>query len=302
MIVVTGATGNIGSRVVGELAARGAPVRAFVRDRAKAEAVLGGEVQIAVGDFADPASIRAAVDGADTVVVSSGNHPRQAEYEANVFDAALAAAGPRVVKISSVGAHVASPAAFVDWHHRSEDHLARSGLAATVLRCNFFMSNLFASAGTISQAGRLVAPAGAASIAMVDPRDVAAAVAVVATEEGHQAPVYELTGPEALTYAEVAATMSAVLGRPIEFVDVPDAAARKGLVDSVIPDWLADGVVSLFSVLRQGVAAGTTDTVRSLTGQPPRTLAEFVQDHAAAFSGAGAPAPGAGARVAHPRF
>ncbi|HWC12079.1 MAG TPA: SDR family oxidoreductase [Acidimicrobiales bacterium] len=287
MIVVTGATGNIGSRLVRELAARGQAVRAFVRDAAKAEAVLGGDVEVAVGDFADPASIRAAVAGADTVVVSSANDPRQAEYEANVFDAVVATGGHRVVKISSVGAHARSRASFVDWHHRSEQHLARSNLAGTVLRCNFYMSNLFAYADTIREAGQVVAPAGGATVAMVDPRDVAAAAAVVVTEGGHDAATYLLTGPEALTFAQVAASLSAALGRPIEFVDVPGQAAREGALASGLPEWLADGLVSLFGVLEDGIAAATTDTVRALTGRDPRSLREFVQDHAGVFGGSG---------------
>jgi uncharacterized protein YbjT (DUF2867 family) len=291
MIVVTGATGTIGTGLVRELQGRGAEVRAFVRDRAKAESILGSGIPIAVGDFGDPASIRAAVHDATTVVVCSGNHPRQADYEANVFDAVVATGGERVVKISSVGAEAPSPAPFVDWHYRSEQHLGRSGLRATTLRCNFYMSNLFASAAAIGETGTLAAPAGHAAIAMVDPRDVAAAAAVVVTEPGHDASAYELTGPEALTYGQVAATLSEVLGRPITFVDLSDGAARNGLVASGLPEWFADGLVSLFGVLKQGIASATTDTVRALTGRPPRSLSEFLDDHARVFSASDAPVP-----------
>ncbi|MFP5317962.1 MAG: NmrA family NAD(P)-binding protein [Acidimicrobiia bacterium] len=284
MIVVTGATGTIGSGVVRELASRGAEVRAFVRDRAKAERMLGAGVPLAVGDFADPATIRAAVRSAHTVVLSSGNDPRQAEYEAAVVDAVVATGGRRVVKISSVGAQAPSSATFVDSHHRSEQHLARSGLPASTIRCNFFMSNLFASAAMIRQMGQIGAPAGNATIAMVDPRDVAAAVAAVVTDSANDAPAYELTGPEPLTYEQVADTLSEVLGRRITFVDMPDGVAKATVVGSGLPEWFADGFVSLFEVLRQGIAAATSDRVRILTGRDPRSLGEFVQDHAGLFS------------------
>jgi uncharacterized protein YbjT (DUF2867 family) len=221
VIVVTGATGNIGSRVVRQLSAAAVPCRAFVRDAAKAAAVLGDDVPVAVGDFADPASLRPAVEGADAVVLSSGNDPRQVDFEANVIDVVAGTARCPMVKLSSVGADPASPAAFVAWHGRSEAHLTASGLPATVLRASFFMSNLFAAADSISHGGPLAAPAGDAHIAMVDPRDIAACVVAVVTGSGHRGRIYELTGPEALTYAQVAETLGGVLGRRVEFVDAP---------------------------------------------------------------------------------
>jgi uncharacterized protein YbjT (DUF2867 family) len=293
MIVVTGATGNIGRRIVGDLQAGGTPCRAFVRDPAKADALLGDGVETAVGDFADTASIRVAVNGADAVLLSSGNDPRQVEYEANVIDAVLAT-DPRcrLVKISSVGATATSPAAFVAWHGRSEAHLIRSGLPFTVLRANFFMSNLFAAAEAIAHSGQLAAPAGDARIAMVDPGDVAACAVAVLTGSGHESRTYEVTGPEALTYPQVAGTLSAVLGRSVAFVDAPSPAVRQGLVDAGLREWFADGLITLFAALRDGIAAATTDTVHTLTGRPPRTLAEFLRDHAKVFSAA-APATAA---------
>jgi uncharacterized protein YbjT (DUF2867 family) len=292
VIVVTGATGNIGSRVVGALTSADIPCRAFVRDPAKAAAVLGSDVPVAVGDFADPAGIRAAVDGADAVVLSSGNDPRQVEFEANVIDAVAGTTRCPVIKISSVGADPASAAAFVAWHGRSEAHLAASGLPATVLRANFFMSNLFAATDGIAHGGMVAAPAGDAHIAMVNPRDIAASVIAVLTGSNHQGCTYELTGPEALTYTQVAATLSSVLDRDIEFVDAPAPAVRDGLVAAGMPDWFADGILSLFAELRRGIGATVTTCVQDLTGRPATGLAAFIADHAAVF----APAPAGSAR------
>jgi uncharacterized protein YbjT (DUF2867 family) len=292
MIVVTGATGNVGSKVAGALTAAQVPCRAFVRDAAKAAAVLGGDVPMAVGDFADPASIRAAVDGADAVVLSSGNDPRQVEFEVNVVDAIAATSRCPVVKISSVGADPASAAAFVAWHGRSEAHLAASGLPATVLRANFFMSNLFAAADSIAHSGLLAAPAGDAHIAMVDPRDIAASVTAVLTGSDHRGRTYELTGPQALTYPQVAATLSGVLERDIAFVGAPAPAVRDGLVAAGMPEWFADGFLSLFAELRRGIAATVTTCVQDLTGRPAASLASYVADHAAVF----APAPASSSR------
>jgi uncharacterized protein YbjT (DUF2867 family) len=291
MIVVTGATGNIGSRVVTELTAAGIPCRAFVRDPAKAATVLGDDVPVSVGDFAEPVSIRAAVDGADAVLLSSGNDPRQVEFEANVIDAVADTARCPVVKISSVGADPASSASFVAWHGRSEAHLLASALPATVLRANFFMSNLFAGADSLAHGGPLVAPARDARIAMIDPRDVAASAVAVLTSSDHHGHTHELTGPEPLTYPQVADALAHVLERRVEFLDAPDSAVRDGLIASGMPEWFADGFLSLFAELRRGIAAGVTTSVQELTGRAPTGLASFLADHATVFTPATVPAP-----------
>ena len=102
-ILVTGATGNVGSAVVAELGDRGLPVRAFVRDPDRAAAILGPDVELAVGDFADPASIRAALEGIEVVFLACANVPPQVEYEIRVIDAAARAGVRRLVKLSASG-------------------------------------------------------------------------------------------------------------------------------------------------------------------------------------------------------
>lgn len=289
-VLVTGATGTIGAGAVAELRRAGVRVRAFVRDPQRAAAALGPDVELAAGDFDDPGSVRAALEGVDRVLLSSANHPRQAEHEGGVIDAAAAAGARRIVKVSAVGARAGSPYAFADSHGRSERHLAASGVPAVVLQPGFFMSNLLAAADAVARTGRLVAPAGAARVAMIDPRDVAAVAAAVLADDRHDGRTYVLTGPEALTFAEVAERLSAATGRPVEFVDVPDEAARQEMLRSGMPDWLADGVVEVHRQLRAGVSAQVTDVVRVLTGRDPRGLGDFLRDHADLLA-RGAPAP-----------
>jgi uncharacterized protein YbjT (DUF2867 family) len=144
------------------------------------------------------------------------------------------------------------------------------------------MTNLFAAAEEIRQ-GRLPAPAGSGRIAMVDPRDVGAVAAAVLTADGHEGRTYRLTGPRAVSYADVAEALAAATGHPVEYVDVPEEAAREALAASGMPGWLVEHLVGAFRMIRADALAETSDGVRALTGREPRGIADFVGDHAAAF-------------------
>jgi uncharacterized protein YbjT (DUF2867 family) len=284
-ILVTGATGNVGSSLISELTGRGMPARAFVRDPDRAAAVLGPDVELAVGDFADPASIRAALDGVEVVFLACGNLPPQLHYETNVIDAAARAGVRRLVKLSALGAAPGSPVAFWDWHARIERHLEASGVPAVVLRPRYYMTNLLGFVETIRSAGAVFAPADGVKVPMIDPRDVAASAAAVLTGDGHEGRTYELTGPEVVTFSDVAAQVSELRGRPVQFVPVPDADALEGLLQAGLPDWLATNIVAVFAMLRREGSAQVTDATHALAGRQPRHLGEFLADHAALFGG-----------------
>lgn len=282
-VLVTGATGNVGSRVVGKLRELGVPVRAFVRNGGRAAAWLGDGVEVAVGDFSDVASVRRALDGVEGVFLACANVPRQVEHETAVIGAAAGAGVRRIVKLSALGAEVGSPVAFWDWHGRIEEHLRASGVPAVVLRPTFFMTNLLAAAGQIRHEGALFAPAESARISMIDPEDVAAVAAGVLAGGGRAGETHALTGPEAITYGRAAEDLSALLGRNIRFVPVSDGAAREALVEAGMPEFVAGQLVGMFGALRAGAHDTTTDAVRVLGGRKPRGFAEFARDHAEAF-------------------
>lgn len=284
-VLVTGATGTIGSQVVRELGERGLRVRAFVRDRVRAAALFGADVELVRGDFGEPQSIFPALDGVDALFLACANHPRQVEYETSVIDAAGRSGVPRIVKLSAIGAEVGSPLGFWDWQGRIEQHLRAAGLPAVILRPGAYMSALLGAAGTIRHTGSLFVAAGESRTAMVDPRDVAAAAAAVLAEEGHEGRVYVLTGPEALTYHEIARDLSTVMGREVVYVAVSDEEAREGLRRSGTPEWLVENLVTMFALVREGATARTTEDVRRLTGREPRRFAEFARDHASVFGG-----------------
>ena len=293
MDVVTGATGQAGSEIVRALVGRGREVRAFVRDPEKARRRFGDAVEPAIGDFADSAAVRAALQGADTVVLSGPDDPRRVGWETKLVDVAVESGVRRIVKLSSIVAEVESPVAFWEWHARIEAHLLRSGVSAAIVRSAPYMSNVLLGAEGVAAEGRLYAPAGSARIAMIDPTDVGASVAAVAASSGWDGPIsHVVTGPEAITYTKMAATLSAATGREVEYVEIPDAAAEQAMVRAGLPDPAAEQVVNVFKMLRRGVAEQVTTTVESLTGRRPRDFAAFAHQHANLF----APAAAAAAR------
>ena len=194
-VLVTGATGNVGAHVVRALRGRGVAVRAFVRDRDRAAHMLGEDVELAVGDFGDRGSLERALQGAQRMFLACSNTPAQVEHECAAIDAAAAAGLERVVKLSGPAPAVDSPLVFDHWHGQIEAHLKRSGPPWVLLRPSAYMTNLLQHADDGRAHGQLFAPAGAAEIAYIDPRDVGEAAAAALTGDGHDGRAYTLTGP-----------------------------------------------------------------------------------------------------------
>lgn len=285
MILLVGGNGTVGRHVVAELVERGAPARALVRSRARATAVEGTGLPMAVGDLADPASLDAALDGVDRVFLSSSPSRRVAELHGNLVDAARRAGVRHVVRVSALGASPRSPNELLRGHADAEAHLEASGVGFTHLRPAWFMQNLLGYAPWIAAHGELAVPIGRGTLAMIDTRDVARVAAAALTANGHEGRTYRLTGPEALSFERVAAVLSEVLGRPIRHRDLPPEEARRGMVAGGMPEWLADGVLGLFRYAPIDPPAEVTGDVEAVTGVPATPLAAFVRDHAAELGG-----------------
>lgn len=283
MILLTGATGNVGSHLLSDLCRGGHAVRALVRSAEKADNLRGYDCETAVGDFDDPGSLHRALAGVDRLFLLSPAGERMAEQEKAVVDAAAAAHGQvRVVKLAAAGYHEGRTA-LGDQHAAVVEHLRVRGLPHTVLAPSVFMQNTLAWAGTISESGQFSLPAGDGAVSLVDAHDVAAVAAHVLTSDGHDGASYTVTGPEALTYNQVAERFTNALGKPVRYQDVPPAAAREAMVAAGMSAWLADALVELTAVYRSGGAAGTTDEVQKAIGRPARSFEDFLRDHLAAF-------------------
>jgi uncharacterized protein YbjT (DUF2867 family) len=285
MILVTGATGHIGSELVRLLAEQGAPARALVHSPDKAAPIQRLGLESALGDYEQPDTLDAAMKDCDQLFLLSPPSPRQPQQEQHVIDAARRAGVGHVVKQSVPWAGPDAPVEFSRWHGQVEEHLAQSGLAYTLLRPSSFMQNFLMSAQQVADQGVLYGMFGEGRVAFIDTRDIAAVAAELLTSPGRQGASYTLTGPEALSAAEVAERLSAATGRQVSSVDLGADAFRQALAGAGMPGWLVDGVVEGNTMLAADHGAAVTDEVARLTGRPPRTFAQFAADHRVAFGG-----------------
>ncbi|APU14250.1 MULTISPECIES: SDR family oxidoreductase [Actinoalloteichus] len=276
-VLVTGATGTVGSTLVPALQARGATVRAMIRNSHRSIS----DVENVVADLRDPDSITAALEGVDAVFLNSPSEEDAAELQIRFADLAVKAGVNRLVLLSQYAARTDSPVRFLRWHAEVEKHVQQLGLDYTVLRPNLYLQSLLGFAPTIAQ-GWFGAPIGEAAVSAIDTRDIADSAAAVLTGEGHTGQTYTLTGPRAVTHEEIAQALAAATGREIAFQDVP-AEQFTAALSGMVPPWQLAGLVEDYAHYAKGEAAEVHTSVADLTGRPARDVADFARDHAALF-------------------
>lgn len=282
MILVTGATGKVGSEATRTLATGDGRVRALVRDPANATALALAQTgaELAVGDFGDAASLDEALSGVSTVVLVSPAVP--AEELAVVAAAARAGVG-HMVKVTSK-ASLDSPVGRRRGQAQIEAGLAASGLPHTLLRANAYMDNFLALAPVIRVQHAFASSAADGKVGLIDSRDVGAVAAAIASDpDGLGGHTYRLTGPALLSYADAAADLSAVLGRPITFRVRTEIEDREAMLAAGVPAGIATDNARAFSLIAEGDAAWRTDDAAEILARPPRSFRQFVTDHRAAF-------------------
>lgn len=285
MILITGATGNIGVELVKILSGARQSVRAFVRNRARSQAITVPGIELVEGDFAKPETFMPALDGVDRLFLLIPSSSEVEQQQRNFVDAAKRSKVRHLVKVSQLAADEHAAGRFQRYHAAVEKHILKSGIPYTFLRPNLFMQGLLNFRSTISSEGAFYAPAGDAKVSIVDVRDIASIAAKALTEWGHAGKTYDITGPEAPTHAEMAEQLSKALGKQINYVDVPPAAMREALLRFGMPAWQADGVVEDYEHYRRGEASAVASTVRDLTGKEATSFSQFAQDYANSFVG-----------------
>ena len=282
MILITGATGTVGSNLVEQLVADGQSVRALVRDPVKAATSLPAGVELR-GDLLDAESMEEALAGVERMFLLSPPSDRMLDMETSAIAAARAAGLKHLVKLSVINADPESKSFFMREHGKAEAAARESGVPFTFVRPTFFMQNLLGLAGTIKSKGAIFQPAGDVAASYVDVRDIAAVAAKALTVGGHEGQTYTVTGPEALTQAQIADLVARVTGKPVKYIDVPRDAAKKAMLGGGMPEWQAEAISQLMDEVRGGKVAVVTGEVQRVTGKPPRTMEQFVRENRAAF-------------------
>ena len=276
LIGVTGATGAVGGHVAARLAEAGVLQRLVVRDPARAPLLVGAEVR-AVPGYADREAMTETLRGVHTLfLVPAAEAVDRIDQHRTAVAAAAAAGVERIVYLSFFHASPDATFVLVRHHHATEEAIRATGVRFTFLRMNMYLDFL---PGMVSAEGVIAGPAGSGRFGGVLRRDVGdVAAEVLAADTAHDGRVYEITGPERLTLAEAAETMSRETGKRVVFRDetIEEAyASRAGLA----PDWEVEGWVTSYTGIAAGELDGVTDTVRRLTGREPGTLAGWLREH-----------------------
>lgn len=280
VVLVTGATGNVGRQVMSQLRGTGIAVRALTRNPASAE--LPDGVEVVRGDLSDPDTLHACLDGVDAVFLV---WPFFTADDAPAVLDVVTRHARRIVLLSSMGVRddVAAQADPISQFHADLERLIeRSGLEWTFLRCHSFATNALWWAPQIRSDGVVREPYGAAARPVIHERDIAAVAARVLTSDGHRGSTYCLTGPQVLTQVEQVHAIGEAIGRALRFEEISPEAGRQKMLMQGWPPSVVDGLLNAYAAMVTEPAPVTT-TVEEITGTPARTFREWAIDHANDF-------------------
>ena len=292
IILVTGATGTVGSEVVKQLLASSSSgqdiIRAAVHSQDKADKLKHDKtLEIVSIDYYKPETIADALNDVDKVFLLTPPSDDMVDITSRLVEERRKNHVKFIVKLSAMGADLEPGFTGGRLHRQAEEIIEESKIPYAFLRPNAFMQNFVNRSGqTIKNQNAFYFPAGDGKISFVDVRDVAAIAAEVLIKNGSQYlnKVYDITGPEALSHSQVAQILSEETGRSISYVDISEEDARKGMKKMGMEDWFIQNAVELYNTYRAGYASETTTVVEQITGRESISFAQFAKDYAEAFS------------------
>jgi len=284
--LVTGATGRTGAGAVRHLRTVGEDVRVLVRDSDKAQKTFNDlpGVEIVAGAFDDQTVLTKAFDGVDVAFLALGSSPNQIRLERAFIDGAVKAELPHLVKLSSIASSHDSALFVGRLHAEIRDHLVASGLSHTLLCPATFANNLFYAANSVAAQNSWSGAAPTGRVAYIDIRDLSEAAALVLRDPALHGKTYDLSGPDAYTFPEIAALLSTILGHEVAYVSVSPDDRRSALLGNGVSEWFAELLLSLETSAEAGEIGTVTTTLKELLGRQPRTVKEFLIENAALFS------------------
>ena len=287
-ILVTGATGNIGSEVVRQLLsdAPDVSIKAAIHSSQNVKKVKSdARVKVIQIDYSEPETLREALNGVDKLFLLTPDVPNAADLASNVVIEAKKDVIKQIVKQSVMGAALEADVGTMRLHRQVEKFIEQSGIPFTFLRPNEFMQNFINfHSPSIKGNNAFYVPLEDAKVSLVDVRDIAAvAVKSLTDEDQHKNKTYLITGPEALSYHQVAEILSNTTGRKINYVNISDEEARAAMKEIGMSDWLINTVSELSEYFRKGKASEISPAVEEVTGNKPISFSQFANDYVDAF-------------------
>jgi uncharacterized protein YbjT (DUF2867 family) len=285
-LLITGATGTVGSEVVRQLSTKGETVKAAARSANDNTFSNLNGVQTIQLDLNSTDIFASAFQGVDKLFLLTPFQSNMVDLTSNLVNEAKKTKIKYIVKQSVMGADAEPGITPSRLHRQAEKIIEESGIPFTFLRPNFFMQNFvnFFSQ-TIKSQNAFYVPAGDAKVSFVDVRDIAAvAVQALASNNGkHEGKAYNITGGEALSYGQAAEILSKQLGKKVNYVNVSDEDARKGMKDMSMDEWTINSMIELFEITRAGYASAISPAVEEITGSKPISFSQFASDNALSF-------------------
>jgi (4-alkanoyl-5-oxo-2,5-dihydrofuran-3-yl)methyl phosphate reductase len=281
MILITGATGNIGTELVKNLVSKRTPIRVISRDQKKVTH-LGPEVERVIGDRHDPSVVQSATQNVEKVFVIAALFDEDHEADRLLIKKALDAGVRQIVLISSSTIHLEKNNIGA-LHRQKESLVEESGIPWTFLRPGGFMSNALQWVDTIKSQGKVFNPTADGKFAPISPHDIAAVAALALTSSGQEGKAYDLTGAQLLSTHDQVHILSKVIGSPIECIDIAPEVAADRMKASGLPEILIEGLRDLWIRLRNGESTSYANDVERLTGQPAQSFETWCYEHRSAF-------------------
>jgi uncharacterized protein YbjT (DUF2867 family) len=276
----------IGSLLTDALVARGVEFSVMLRPGDSGDRIAGKPgVTSTEGDFDDPASLRRALEGVDRAFLLTNSTERTEAQQIAFVEAAQAQRVGHVVNLSQLAADQQSPVHFLRYHGAVEAALTNSTVGWTFVRPNLILQAYIPFAPIIAQ-GALRAPIGDAAVSVVDARDIAAVAAAALTEDGQVGKTYTVTGPAAVSHADIATGLGNAIGRPVRFESIPAKEFIAMVTGAGMPQWQAEGLAEDYAHYDRGEAGAVSPDVQRVTGVSARSVQDFANDYADAFQSA----------------
>lgn len=277
-ILVTGATGNIARGVIPALVQGGASVRAYVRAPAKASNLEKMGVELAHGDFSKRDALNRAAEGVDAILAITPAGPDAAVQGEAVLNAALNSGSPYYVRISAIGAAPDAPTENGRLHYQSDELLISSGLPYTILRPHFFMQNLFGSVETINADGNMFWGMGDGKLGLIDVRDIVDCVVSLLLKGGHDNKVFTPTGPESISFHDMARIISSSLGKPVNYIPVSLDTVRDAILGLGWGEWGARIMVDYSRAYSENWGDFVNSDAETIIGHKSRSFQNFMDE------------------------